>query len=239
METVDQGREPFQDFYSRMRPKLVARAYGMCFNRQDAEDVVQESFLAMLPHWARYSGYETPEAIVDRAMRQRVWKLQRQRTFFLKRAKDIPSPLPAPDPQFNAETQERLTVLKSLSKRQRFILVLHDGCGVPAQEIADDLGISPSTVRVHLAKARANFRLLYGQEGWGRDLPGFLSEESGTPVGPPPSDRDAGEEVAAVVRGTWAELYRYFEADRVNSERMLAALEETAARQGWSTEGEA
>lgn len=239
-DEVAQLRESMHDFYQRMCPKLIARAYMMCGNLQDAEDVVQDSFAAVLPRWAQYSGYETPEAVVHRAMVQRVWKMKQRRTRWFNLVRDLHLPSPGSDPQFSAETSELLAALRDLPHRQRTVLVLHAWNGFSTQEIADQLGISVNTVRVHMHKARASLKLWLGLEGWGADRPEFLSAAPEMALGvlPPSMAGDGDEAAVAAVRRAGEEMDLHFEADHTAQERILAALKDTAARKGWSVEGE-
>jgi RNA polymerase sigma factor (sigma-70 family) len=239
-DEVTQPRESMHDFYKRMCPKLITRAYMMCGNLHDAEDVVQESFAAVLPRWAQYGSYETPEAVVHRAMVQRVWKMQQRRARWLKRIRDIPLHGSGPDPQFSAETSELLAALRDLPDRQRTVLVLYAWSGFSTQEIADQLGISATTVRVHMHKARASLKLWLGPGEWGADHPEFLpaTVEMTLSILPPNADGDEDEAAMAAVRRAGEELDHYFEADRTTQERILTALRDTATRQGWFAEGE-
>lgn len=244
MGTGDEVRPPhesmrdFEEFFERMSPKLVARAYGLCGNMQDAEDVVQEAFAAVLPQWERYSRYETPEAVVHRAMCQRIWKLRRRHTRWLKRIADVPRPCPRPDPQLSVETREVLSALRELPLRQRTVVDLHVD-EFSAQEIADKLGISVKTVRVHLFKARASLREICGRTEEREGRPGLLPTAVGPALGVLPLNMDEGEdeEAVAAVRRAEEELLRHFEADRATRSRILAALREVAVRQSWSVAG--
>ncbi|WP_370424273.1 RNA polymerase sigma factor (plasmid) [Streptomyces sp. QH1-20] len=232
--------ESMRDFYERMCPKLIARAYMMCGNQHDAEDVVQDAFAAVLPRWAQYSRYETPEAVVHRAMVQRVWKMQQRRARWLERLKDVAPSGAVSDPQVSAEASELLEALRELSYRQRTVLVLHALEGFSSREIADQLEISVDTVRGHKHKARANLKRRLGMEGWDADRPEFLPAvpEMALSMLPPNMDQGGEEEALAAVRRAEEELRRHFGTDHTAQERILAALEAAAARQGWSLEGE-
>jgi RNA polymerase sigma-70 factor (ECF subfamily) len=48
--------------------------------------------------------------------------------------------------------------LRLLSARERTALILRDIEGLPAAEVAKQLGCSPATVRSHIANARVKFR---------------------------------------------------------------------------------
>jgi RNA polymerase sigma-70 factor (ECF subfamily) len=48
--------------------------------------------------------------------------------------------------------------LRLLSERERAALILRDIEGLPAAEVAKQLGCSPATVRSHIANARVKFR---------------------------------------------------------------------------------
>ncbi|MFI6645354.1 RNA polymerase sigma factor [Streptomyces sp. NPDC050504] len=225
-EETMQARESMHDFYERMCPKLISRARKACRNMQDAEDVVQESFAAVLPKWEEYSRYESPDAVVQLVLNRRLWNLQKRRERWLGRVRLAPLPAPTPDPQFSAETSELLAVLGELPQRQRTVLVLHAWNGLSTQEIADELGISVSTVRVHMYKARTSLKRWLDLEESEADRLDFLPASG-------------GDEVAlAAVRRAGEELLGHLEADRAIQERILAALKSTAARQGWLFDGE-
>jgi RNA polymerase sigma-70 factor (ECF subfamily) len=48
--------------------------------------------------------------------------------------------------------------LRLLSERERAALILRDVEGLPAIEVAAQLGCTPATVRSHIANARVKFR---------------------------------------------------------------------------------
>lgn len=237
---VPRPARSMRDFYAQMSPKLITRAYLMCGNLPDAEDAVQEAFTAVLAQWERYSRYETPEAVVHRAMVQRVWKMQQRRARWLNRLKDIPQPGPGPDPHTSAETSEVLEALRELPPRQRTVLVLHALEGLSSQEIADELEISVETVRGHKYKARESLKLRLGLDGYDADRPGLLPETPEMVFSMlPPNPAPGGDEAAVeAVRRAEEELYGHFAADRTSQDRILAALEERAAGQGWALKAE-
>ncbi|MEU6765506.1 sigma-70 family RNA polymerase sigma factor [Streptomyces sp. NPDC046853] len=242
MTGSDEGApgESMRDFYERMYPKLMARAYMMCGSRQDAEDVVQDAFVAVLPRWAQYSSYETPEAVVHRAMVQRVWKMRQRRARWLGRLKDVVPPEAVWDPQISAETSEVLEALRELPLRQRAVLVLHALAGFSSQEIADELEISVDTVRTHKYRGREKLKCMLGMEGRDADRPEFLPSVPAMALSmlPPNTDQGGEDAAEAAVRRAGEELHRRFEADHTARERMLAALEAVAARQARPAEAE-
>lgn len=50
----------FTDFASTQRPALLARAYQLCGDWQEAEDLVQETLIKLYPCWLRLIGRGQP-----------------------------------------------------------------------------------------------------------------------------------------------------------------------------------
>ncbi|WP_329617787.1 sigma-70 family RNA polymerase sigma factor [Streptomyces brevispora] len=147
---------------------------------------------------------------------------------------------PRPDPQLSVETREVRGALGELPPRQRTVLDRHVD-EFSSQGIADKLGISVRTVRVHLFKARASLRGICGQTEERDGRPGLLPAAVCPALGVLPLNMDEGEEEEAVaaIRRAEKELLRHFEVDHATRSRILAALWEVAVRQTWSVEGEA
>jgi RNA polymerase sigma-70 factor, ECF subfamily len=61
-------------------------------------------------------------------------------------------------------TQELLVTLRLLPPRQRAALILHYNGGYKAHEIADILGSTAATVRVHLSQGRRRLRRLLEED---------------------------------------------------------------------------
>lgn len=139
--------------------------YRLLRSEADAEDVAQESYVKLYrltqPDEVRY-----PRALLFRT----ATNLAINRLAGWKRDKMVtmdPSELDALGSlQWSAETSamygeavhELSLIIRSLTPRTRQVLVLHRFLGMTNQEIADELGITHSTVEQHMTRALAQCR---------------------------------------------------------------------------------
>jgi RNA polymerase sigma-70 factor (ECF subfamily) len=155
------------DEFEALRPHLLAVAYRLTGTYADAEDIVQDS-------WLRWQRADTDVAdlrawlttVVSRLALDRLRSAAHRResyvgewlpepvvTGFGAGSDDPADPLAAvvaaDDARFAA-----MVVLERLTPDQRVAFVLHDGFGVPFDEIADILGISAASARQLASRAR-------------------------------------------------------------------------------------
>ena len=60
--------------------------------------------------------------------------------------------------------RDLVLALGALSERQRVSVVLHDGAGYPAREVARIIGSTEAAVRVHLMRGRRRLRELLRED---------------------------------------------------------------------------
>ena len=143
----------FRDEY----PAIVRTAYLMLGDRAAAEDVAQEAFARLYARWRRVSRYERPGAWVRRVA-IRLASRARRRPAALQLSHDAPGPVQAgPDPDLQR-------ALLALPANQRAAVVLHYLGDLPVAEVAELMGVAPSTARVHLHRARKRLATLLGEE---------------------------------------------------------------------------
>ncbi|MER7504084.1 RNA polymerase sigma factor SigJ [Nonomuraea pusilla] len=150
--------------FQQHRNLLFTVAYDMLGSVHDAEDVVQETWLA----WSKVDAgrLEHPRSYLVRvAVRQALARLRR-----LRDAREdyvgpwLPDPLlTCADPADEAARAEELTfglmvVLETLSPLERAAFVLHEAFGYEHAEIARILGRSPAAVRQLAHRAREHVR---------------------------------------------------------------------------------
>ncbi|MEU0343888.1 sigma-70 family RNA polymerase sigma factor [Streptomyces bobili] len=205
-EAAEDGRAPvdFDAFFTAHRPAQLARAVMLCGNRQDAEDAVQDAFLAALENWDRISGYEQPNAWVSLVMRRKLWRAMRLRLKVKRAALDVALPRQAL-PDETAQARRVLTAMAALPPRQRMVLVMYSLYAMTHQEIADDLNIAVSTARGNLRKGRDNLRRMLGLAPDTDPLGEVPLVGAG---GPAPGDR-----LAAALSATESWLCSAFEED--------------------------
>ncbi len=141
----------FEPVYREQAPKLWRALVASFGNPEVASDALHEAF-AQAP--ARGDALRTPERWVwTAAFRIAAGEVsERSRRDQLSRAGD---PVEA-----SAEASELLEALDELSPRQRVALVLHYYGGYRTREIAQFLGCSAATVRVHLSVGRKRLRAI-------------------------------------------------------------------------------
>lgn len=119
-------------------------------DREVAKELTQDAFLALLRSWRKVSRYERPGAWVRRvAIRLAVRALKRHESRALAERRSLERPEP--------ESMRDLDVwraIRALPARQRAAVVLFYLEDRSVGEVADILGCSPQTTRVHLYRAR-------------------------------------------------------------------------------------
>lgn len=163
VERVVRGdAEAYGELVSRHMQRAFSVAYRVLEHREDAEDVVQNSFVRALEKIDR----------LDRSRPFRPWLLRIvvNQALNFRRGRGIrtTSPLPEtaaatgslPDRQMeNSDLRRRLSdALGMLPEKQRTIVQLADLEGLRSGEIGRIMGLADGTVRWHLHEARKSLR---------------------------------------------------------------------------------
>jgi RNA polymerase sigma-70 factor (ECF subfamily) len=143
----------FEDFFRREFPAMVALAAVVSRSPHLAEDLAQEAMVRARRHWDRIGSFDKPGTWVRRVTinlalnsRRGVAREARTRLAWWERRE------PAEQPQ--ALDPDLLDALRALSPQQRAAVALHYLEDQSTAEIADLLGCSESTARVHLHRGR-------------------------------------------------------------------------------------
>lgn len=157
VEVMDGPPEDFEAFF-RSEFKAVTRAVVPIVGEvTEAEAIAQEAFLKALMRWGRLRRYDRPGAWVRRvAIRDAVRSAER-----VKR----PSPwkATATSPlELAADRIDLVRALQEITPRQRAAVALHHLGGWPVDEVAESLGCSEATVRVHLHRGRTALAEILG-----------------------------------------------------------------------------
>jgi RNA polymerase sigma-70 factor (ECF subfamily) len=145
-------------FATEFRP--VARTVFLIVHDRDrAEDITQDAFVELLRHWRKISRYDRPGAWVRRiAMRMAIREVRRERRRPAVELEALQPTLPAP-----ADDDLRRAI-RDLPPMQRAAVVLFYFEDRPTAELADILGCSDATVRVHLYRGRKRLAEILGEE---------------------------------------------------------------------------
>jgi RNA polymerase sigma factor (sigma-70 family) len=139
---------------------FLKAAKVICFDTQNAEDVLQEALADVYKRWSKIREHDNPEAYLMRVMvskhadMRRKWlRKQEERETSWDLAENIRDIADQTD-----DVTQRLLVqaaLKSLSAIQRAVLVLIYEHGMVLREVAEVLQIPMGTAASHLARGKA------------------------------------------------------------------------------------
>lgn len=124
-----------------------------------AEEITQEAFVKLWKQWDTLAGYERPASWARLvAVRMAVRDARRERVRpWLERRSSRQTQLVVPDPDLEE-------ALRSLTRMQRAAVVLHYYEDRPVAEVAAVLGVSGSTIKQHLFRARHRLAELLREE---------------------------------------------------------------------------
>ena len=147
---------------------VLSVALNVLGNRQDAEDVCQETFIQVFRRLDRYDRARPFKTwLLTIAYRRSLDMLRKKRRFseFSVRARFDPAfgGLGA-DPGRGDPAPLPSKLLATLSPRERTALTLWANEGYAAAYIAEVLGCSASTARVYLFNARRKIKILLGND---------------------------------------------------------------------------
>ncbi len=150
--------------------RLHAIASRLCRSRDDAADLVQETFLQAFRNWRQFAGDADPMSwlytIAVRACR----RMHRRRAGAPKDTLSLDADAPFASRLVatvdgsvavgvGAELRERLeAAIPRLPTTYRLPLVLKDVIGLPVEDVAGVLGVTPTTVRTRVHRARLRLR---------------------------------------------------------------------------------
>lgn len=142
--------EQLEALYVAEAPRLWRSILAYAGNASVADDAVAEAFAQLLQQWNKV---RDPSRwiwrVAFRTASGELVSLGRHSISVPDRVLQPPEPL-----------VDLLSAVRRLTERQRAVVILHDYADRPTREIADVLGISRSTVRVHLAQARRRLRAI-------------------------------------------------------------------------------
>lgn len=148
----------YEDHYSKMM--------GVCLrysnNREDALDIMHEGFLKVFNHISKYQPGTSISAWIRRIMVNTsidfYRKAIRRRTEDLEKAYDLS--INDADAISQCTEKEILSAIQTLSPAYRAVFNLYVIEGYSHKEIADQLGITESTSRSNLVKARSKLKAI-------------------------------------------------------------------------------
>ena len=145
----------FEEFVGARRDALLRTAYLLTGDHHDAEDLVQSALIKVVPKWGRIK--DRPEPYVRRVLARESVNRWRERRWREVNAVAVPEGVHH-DSTDRIDHIALLEELRTLSPRQRAVLVLRYFDDLTEAETAAALGISVGTVKSHARDALARLR---------------------------------------------------------------------------------
>lgn len=157
--------DAFEQIFRGLSEPVFRYVCGMTSDESVAHDITQDTFAKLWSVRERMASVDSLRAYVFRMARNRVYNQQRnERTRRNNRAElrngHSDTTAPPPDRAVDADMlRERLDEwIDELPDRQREALILRRQRDMSHDEIADVMGISPSTVNNHITRAMKHLR---------------------------------------------------------------------------------
>jgi RNA polymerase sigma-70 factor (ECF subfamily) len=156
---VAQQEIEFSDLFRALYPQAYRVAYRLLGNPAAAEDAAAEAFARTFAAWDRVRDLPHRDA----------WVMKTTGHVALNVLARKPTPIaPAKAVADEDATATRLALvaaLGGLSRRQQEAIVLHHLAGFTEAEVAEALGVAPSTVQTHLKRGMELLRDDFSMDG--------------------------------------------------------------------------
>jgi len=154
----------FRQIVLSHKAPLMAAALTILGNRQDAEDICQETFIQAYRHLSSFDSGRNLRAWLYTILYRRCLNVAKRKKRFAKvldRLRSAPGAwIPSPDSRPASLAALPSGFYEALSPRERTVLSLWVNEGYTAVEIAAILGCPPGTARYHLFIVRKKIRVM-------------------------------------------------------------------------------
>jgi RNA polymerase sigma-70 factor (sigma-E family) len=152
------------DLYRSERPGLLRLAVLLLGDRAQAEDVVQDAFLAVHRRSGRID-HATAAGYLRVAVVNGARTVHRRRLLTWRHHRTVSPDMPPADTDLLVaeEHREVLAAVRRLPRRQREVLVLRYWAGLSEAAIAETLGVSKGTVKTSASRAMATLSNRLGE----------------------------------------------------------------------------
>ena len=156
------GTGDLDDLYAASYQRLVVQLFAICGDLADAEDAVQEAFVAAIRKRRELARVYNPEAWVRTVALNRVRSGWRHASVVRKYQAKIPRP--RGQVEVGPDHVAIVAALAQLDRVQRQVVVLHHLADLGTAEISAELGIPEGTVKSRLARARSQLADLLNEK---------------------------------------------------------------------------
>ena len=145
----------FEDFFERECDGLFGLLVLVTGDRQEAEDLAQDAFVAIWERWDRVSTVDNPGGYLHRTAMNAFRKRYRRAQILRRVTGSVAGRTTAPAVDTSLELDE---TLRELTPRQRAALVLTELLGYNASEAASMLGVTASTIGALKHQAKTSLK---------------------------------------------------------------------------------
>jgi RNA polymerase sigma-70 factor (sigma-E family) len=154
----DARGDDFTAYVSAIRPRLRRQAFVLCGDWHEADDLVQDTFVALYGRWPKLVRRDELDQYARTILVRKFVSLRRR----VRWRREILCPEPPDRPQDRDEARDlrmsMLARLRRLPPRQRAVVVLRFWEDLSVEQTAAVLGISAGTVASQSHKALAALR---------------------------------------------------------------------------------
>jgi RNA polymerase sigma-70 factor (sigma-E family) len=158
----NRAKAEFSTFVETRHAALFRTAFLLTGNYHEAQDLLQTALLKVCPRWSRISSMHSPEAYVRKVMTNQWISWRRRRSATEVVSDQIEGPDVDGPEERTVESQRIWKALAELTGQQRAVVVLRYYEDLPANEIAETLGIAQSTVKAHARAALLTLERVLG-----------------------------------------------------------------------------
>lgn len=171
LHQLSQGDEAaFRLIYDGHRDAVFSYARYVTKSISHAEEIVQDVFLKIWINRAEMAKVDNLASYLHILTRNHALNTLRKQAHEMAVMKELKNTAPpdqnstAENVQFNEYRQIIYDAINTLSPQQKQVYKLSRNQGLKTQEIADQLGISPFTVKKHLVEALKNLRRILSRK---------------------------------------------------------------------------
>ncbi|OLT10681.1 hypothetical protein BJF79_25685 [Actinomadura sp. CNU-125] len=163
---MEQGSEEFSCFVREAGPALRRRAYLLCRDWDEADDLLQQTLIKIFHRWNDLDRRDQVVAYARTVMVRTFISGRRARRWSSEVLVDrLPEPCPRPADQERFSDLSLLAgALAQLGVRQRSVIVLRFWEDLTAEQTAERLGCSSATVRSQSSRALRRLRAILSRE---------------------------------------------------------------------------
>jgi RNA polymerase sigma-70 factor (sigma-E family) len=162
MDSTRDSEAGFRDFATNAAAPLFRSAWLLTGDWHLAEDLVQDALARMYRIWPGIGRIDNPAAYAQTVLVRRFVSYRRLRSSAERPVAELPEHASsAPDADLRLALA---AALRELPKRDRAVLVLRYLCDRSVEQVATDLGRSPSAIKVQSMRALAKLRAALGDD---------------------------------------------------------------------------